>query len=222
MAIKIPDSEKQAVRRILALGDEELNWFFEKLDQFTPALRVDDLLAQIEGEGPIDIKSMGTFLKAAANIHFAQLKLGYTPEEFAKQLLEAVKVEHIVDEPPDGNWSGIETILSRLISAKGLQVMASAMDVASEHENTFCSARILTDLRPVFGQEVSEPPVASVLGHTLLISYHDDTGKIREFHFALDAEDLGKIEEVIGRALIKEKSLRAWIATDDNKLPVLS
>lgn len=222
MAINIPDSEKKVIGEILVLGDEELKWFFEKLDKLTPAIRIDDLIGQIEGDGPIDANRMEAFLRTAANIQLARIKFGYTLKEFAEEILSALKADHIVDEPPNGDWSGIETILNNLLDAKGLQVMASAVDVASEHENTFCNARILTDLRPVFGLDVSEPPIASVLGHTLLISYHDDTSEIREFHCALDAEDLGKIEKVIGRALSKEKSLRSWMATDDHKLPILS
>jgi hypothetical protein len=76
----------------------------------------------------------------------------------------------------------------------------------------FCSARILSDLRPVF----QEPPTAasaSVIIHNLQIGFHDSgTGDHKEFYVALDAGDLDILKKIIVRAEQKTASLKAILA----------
>jgi hypothetical protein len=77
----------------------------------------------------------------------------------------------------------------------------------SDVERAFCDARILTDLRPIFGGEV-DAPKAMIIVHTLKLSYHDAaTGKHEELFVAIDDEDIEKLKRILERAERKAKSL---------------
>jgi hypothetical protein len=99
--------------------------------------------------------------------------------------------------------------LLTLLNAEVFALVAKAHDLATEDERTFCHARILTDLRPVFGPAVEDGPKAMIVMHTLKLAFHqqgsnDDHG---EFYVALDAEDLQTLRTLIDRAEAKAKSL---------------
>jgi len=100
---------------------------------------------------------------------------------------------------------------------KSLGVTAKAMDVLTEQERTYCSARILTDIRPVFTSSVTSPSGAMII-HNLQIRFH--SGKEHEeFYFALDTNDIKQLKSVVERAEEKAKALQTVIETA--KLPYL-
>lgn len=102
--------------------------------------------------------------------------------------------------------------LARLLDIESLNVAAKGAALQSEHEHVFCSARILTDARPVYGKNPKEPPAAMIITHALKLSYHEGPGgRIREFYVGLGSRDIAELQEVLQRAEDKTKSLRAAI-----------
>ena len=102
--------------------------------------------------------------------------------------------------------------LARLLDIESLNVAAKGAALQSEHEHVFCSARILTDARPVYGKNVSDPPAAMIITHALKLSYHEGPGgRIREFYVGLGSRDIADLQEVLQRAEDKAKSLKAAI-----------
>jgi hypothetical protein len=81
-----------------------------------------------------------------------------------------------------------------------------AKELRLEVERSLYGARVLTDLRTVFGDDVSTRPAMTVM-HTLELKYHHETGDHREFYISLDDEDLQRLKEVIERAQRKGATL---------------
>jgi len=70
----------------------------------------------------------------------------------------------------------------------------------------YCDAKILSDIRPVFGDDLSEGPISAVITHTLKLAYHEG-GEHKEFFIVMDQQDLITLFEVIDRAHEKEQAL---------------
>src|SRR5207253_649802 len=87
-------------------------------------------------------------------------------------------------------------------------------DLSTGDERTFCHARILTDLRPVFGPNLEDGPKAMLVVHHLKLAYHGDSDKHQEFHISLDADDLETLKKIIERAETKAKSLKSFGVKD--------
>lgn len=85
---------------------------------------------------------------------------------------------------------------------------AKAGYILTQHERIFVGARILTDLRPIFHQNVSEKPGAAVIIHMLKIMQRDNHKNYQDQYFALDSNDIRSLKALIDRALKKEESLR--------------
>lgn len=77
--------------------------------------------------------------------------------------------------------------------------------------------RILTDIRPIFGNNVEEPPEAVVIMHTLKMAYHRG-GRVDEVFFAMDETDLGDLKAAVARAELKAKSILATLAKTQLKV----
>jgi hypothetical protein len=81
-----------------------------------------------------------------------------------------------------------------------------------EQERTVHRVRILTDARPIFGDDATETPKAAVIIHTLKIGYHHNDD-VEEVFFSLDESDLEELGKAVQRAALKATSLRSMLAT---------
>lgn len=108
--------------------------------------------------------------------------------------------------------------LLKLLNVEALTLVNKADVLRSEHPYTFCAARILTDIRPVFGKDVCVVPPALVLTHTLKIEYHAELGDHREFFISLRSGDIELLREVLDRAELKIRSLETMLKSLPAKL----
>ncbi|HEY0077924.1 MAG TPA: hypothetical protein VGB73_04700 [Pyrinomonadaceae bacterium] len=121
----------------------------------------------------------------------------------------------------DKTFKRFKERLTALFSIESLQLVAKAHDVLLEHARTFSRARIISDIRPVFGDKVEEPPIAAVIVHMLNIAYVD-SGKRKEFVVALDTKDIQLLMDALKRAQDKTESLQSVIAsTNMTYIPVV-
>jgi hypothetical protein len=112
-----------------------------------------------------------------------------------------------------GEVPAFEQRLERLLAITPLAVASKATILKSEYERRFCTARILTDARPIYTDGPVAPPSAMMIMHTLRATFHDDTGELREVYITMDDNDLSTLRELIDRADEKTKSLRSTFAT---------
>jgi hypothetical protein len=138
-------------------------------------------------------------------------KKGVTLENFSLELIEALKATEKNEKPfelSDEKVLKFRTDIKDLLSLDdSFGVTAGATSIMVELEHVWQSARILTDLRPVFGPDLREPK-AEVLIHNLRITYREG-GSSNEFFVGLDSNDLRMLRDVVERALEKESSLRS-------------
>lgn len=107
--------------------------------------------------------------------------------------------------------------LEMLMALGNLAIGAKVRHLQQDYERTFYSAKIITDLRPVFA-DVDETPVGAIIAHTIKIICHEGT-EHRELYFRLDDEDLSILKATITRAEAKAKSLQGLL--NSAKLPKL-
>jgi hypothetical protein len=98
--------------------------------------------------------------------------------------------------------------LTRVLTIDPLNVAAKAVLLHNESEHDFCEARILTDVRPVFGDDPEANPDALIITHTLKLSYHQTGSKLQEIYLTLGSSDLKELTKVIDRATKKADSIR--------------
>ena len=191
-----------------------------------------ELLGALESI-PLKIKQHGIFDDSSLN-------LKTIPTDDMKEIKEALfplvagqgtsttPVSDYVDSIADSlkesdeegvEWAHSEETLSRfkerlalLLSIKSLRLVGKARNILFRNAQTFTSARIVSDIRPVFGEEVEELPVAAVIVHMLNIVYYC-SGERQELAIALDTTDIQLLMDTLNRAEKKTKSLESIIAS---------
>jgi hypothetical protein len=122
-------------------------------------------------------------------------------------LVEAVSVTS------DLNPNAKTTLAARIraiLDIKTLDLIARAHSVLLEHESTYSSARIVSDIRAVFSDDVNQQPDAAVIVHMLNMIFYR-SGERETFAVALDEKDIDHLISVLERAKIKTAMLRQTI-----------
>ncbi len=96
--------------------------------------------------------------------------------------------------------------LLKLMSVPSLELCAKATGLQGEYDQIFVAARILTDIRPIFGNDIKDQPTNALIVHNLKIEFLD-SGVLKEIFFALDGKDLIELTEEASRAGTKEETL---------------
>jgi len=97
--------------------------------------------------------------------------------------------------------------LVELLNIEPLTYPAKARGVMADHDNLFSQARVLTDIRTVFGPDISSLPKGAVILHMLKITYAH-RGMEDDFYVAMDSEDVGVLITALQRALAKGATLK--------------
>ena len=133
---------------------------------------------------------------------------GVPPPRFLADLMDGIRQIPELQLAPK-ELSKFQSVFERLMDIEPLNTVAKAKRLQRDGERLYCTAKILSDIRPVFGSDPDTRPSGAVLTHTLKLAYHDGTGRShREFHVVLDSNDLEALEEVITRAKAKDRTLR--------------
>jgi hypothetical protein len=142
---------------------------------------------------------VGTLL----SLYAARTSMDMALDSFVTELLIAAKPLQATEGQP------VETLqrtLKDLLGVRPLSMISKARGVHTDHENTFCSVRILTDLRAVFDVDVKQAPVGFVMAHILKLGYHH-AGKHTTIHVAMDKVDVDKLIATLQRAQEKASTL---------------
>jgi hypothetical protein len=121
-------------------------------------------------------------------------------------------------ELPEGKKAEFEDKMTKLLSLDTVAIASKVEHLKFDYPNTFHDARILSDIRPIFGKP-NERPIGAAITHTLKIVYHVED-EHKELYVTLDAEDLEKMKRILERAETKVSSLRSLLKVAN--LPDLS
>lgn len=96
-----------------------------------------------------------------------------------------------------------------LLGYEQIYYAAKANDIATEYSNVYLNAKVVTDIRPVFGIDVTRLPKAAMILHNLHLHYRSDIeGDHKDIFIALDSKDIKALKELLIRAEAKEKTLQ--------------
>lgn len=102
--------------------------------------------------------------------------------------------------------------MEKLLGVETFLATSKALSLQVDHENAFCEAKILTDVRTVFGANPEGQPVGFVITHILKIGHHDAGANHRDFYVALDEDDLMALRGMVERAEKKATSIASLMS----------
>jgi hypothetical protein len=194
--LPISERERGGLVTLRELPESAINQLLAELN------RSPESLPSVDGLSPTAVEQM---IKTLKYLYETRVVADVPVPEFVSDVCEALREAEELSPNAEPQF---RERLSKLLDIEALNIAAKAFTLYGEHPNVFCDARILTDMRPVFGDNVSDPPVAYIVTHTLKLEYHAAAGRLQEIYMGLASEDLVELRIALDRAEAKAKSLR--------------
>lgn len=212
MALIIPREYIPAMNKIRNLPDSFADSLQRALSSSPITSHPRDMALQITERVPdIPTEDLSSIVDALYTLYHVREYSDLNRNSFLKELFETVK-KHAKPPITEVEAPRIFKRIHRLLNIKTLDSLSKAITLQREGERLYCSARIISDIRPVFGSDVESKPVAAVITHTLNLVYHKSGGRHKEFFVVLDSADLVELHKIINRAQKKSETLDQLLA----------
>lgn len=209
--LRIPEGIYPGLGRLLKISDEEYREIEQSLEEATPTLSDFRLASFVAERTKLNKDDVGNIITALLSLHVGWTYSKTEKREFIERVCEALLATNKDDLRPDGgNWEPFKERLNRLLRFEQLLgITSKAYRVMSEHPHVYrnIGTRVLTDVRPVFPNNLEEPLSAAVIVHTLKIAYREGSTH-KEFFVAMDNNDVHELRELLDRADKKAAKLR--------------
>ena len=175
-----------------------------------PLSSEEEMAARIVTQVPsLSAEHLAPVIDTLYRLYYIRELAGVRPSTFLKDLMEGIRNNSKLAPKPKDEPK-LESRLAKLLNIETLHTLSKAARLQRDGERLYCEAKILSDIRPVFGTDPAIRPVGAVLTHTLKVTYHEgsEPGDHREFHLILDSGDLEELGKVVQRAQAKDKTLR--------------
>lgn len=181
---------------------------FEAIRATPPALTIDAWLSQV-ARATADSKPHDVVRMLATLYQLRQQNAPKPMPDFVAELRRAAEETGDEGLASRSKWEALQPDLIAMLSQDDtLGITSKALDVMTEVERMYLSARIVSDLRSLFGGSSVGPPVAAVVVHNLIVNYYQDSSP-RSVTFGLDARDLEQLRAAVERAVEKDREIRA-------------
>lgn len=203
--LRISEQAIQGIQALLGLNETEVATLAAALREQVPVkLVVDDEVAGAVGRCLTTRNKEDQELIAGAivGLHLMLASSHRTEPSFTSDLLETLD---LVPASPEAVAAG-QTI-SAILQVQSISLATKAWSLLEENDKIFTDARTITDLRPIFGEDLAPPLAASIITHSLRVTYR--TYRADETIFlVMDDDDLRMLKQSIERALEKSRVLR--------------
>jgi len=208
MALHIPDEHRDPLVRLNNLSRASVDTIVAALKDCKPTFVVENLTKALVKRAKLSQDDARNLMWLLVSLYTVMDSSGYGVDAFLDELIQAAKSQ-IKDTktPVLKNWEPLRANLRRLLTLGTLGVSAKALGVMVDHAQVFRNARVISDLRPIFGSDPASKPEAATLVHTLKIDLRTKEAQ-RAFYVAMDSRDLQILRRAIDRALEKDKALR--------------
>jgi hypothetical protein len=207
--MRIPKSGQIAFRKLLDLTAEQFDKLVNAIAETPPAASPDLFWSHVADRVlEIDRESVQLIVDELFSLNYARDSWGLSESDFAKMASEAAASQASKKSRiPEDEKNTLSLRLTRLLEIKAsLSLTSKALDVLTDADRIFYSAKILTDIRPVFDDE-GKKIEAAVIMHNLRIHFGQDN-EHRDFFVALDTNDIKELRSVLDRADRKAESLQ--------------
>lgn len=201
----IPERYKQGFENITNLKPKEFTALKEGLSLMALVSNKDTLAAKLSDSKNLEYNVLSEIFDSVGSL-IGVAEDDDKTNEIIEDLAEIAIDEKLI-KPTDGNRFKERVLF--LIQNQHLYYAAKTENLNSEFANLYLSAKIVSDIRPVFGINIDEPPKGAIVIHNLHIHYRahrEDAHK--DIYLALDSTDIESMITNLKRAQQKEASLK--------------
>lgn len=217
MQFRLPDPHKQGLNALVSLPPETAENLLGALHDLGAARAVDAQqpgsaltrheLVSAASEAGVSSDDAEAIIDTLLALHVFRTNQGWSNEKLATSVSESPDM----DLQPTAKES-FPGLLVRFLGVGAVAILSKAFDVIGDYEHVFRGARILTDSRPVFGDDPRAGQLGMIIVQTLRIDYFLQDGRSQSFYVAMDDANLHELQEKVDRAVVKAEEVQKSLA----------
>ena len=205
MTIKLRPPTEQLARlvKIAELGPEKIGELTTHLSslkdlQLHPVRLIESAKVVFDDDSVAEL-----VLSQAVSLYGLIRKSTLKPSQVVSGISEALAAH---EEFNDEKWQLVAPAFEELLSSKQVRLAATAIELTYDYANLVRSARILTDIRPLYDEDANNVE-AAVVSHTLRLHFDSSDGT-HELSLALDLNDIRDLMSQCERAIKKSEKAK--------------
>jgi hypothetical protein len=210
MSLRLSSAIRPTLVRLASIDDALFNALVSASQEAVPALSPTSFIEIVKQRCTgFSSEDVGAVAKAAFSLHSIFSQSNVSKDVFVADVVRTLSsdTKHWKTGMDQGTFS---KRLRAILESLPLATSAKALNLLFESERHLVGTRIITDIRPIFGDDPSEIPAASVITHSLRLQYHEGNG-LRELFVAMDPRDIRMLSEALNRAMRKEETLKKFL-----------
>lgn len=209
---KIPEIYLSGFKSLLSLDREKYDKVIEIIKN---KIEIESLPGKIgeviSSEIEIDSKKAFEIANALFGLNgLFEVDESKSKEDVMKSFCDSIKFEFAEDEEliEKIDLEKISKDFIELTTDTPISISYKTLGLNSEYERVYKNSRILTDIRPVFKNDVEEDVHCAIIVHKLKVEYLDSRRESTTCYISLDSMDMQQLKKNIERAESKEKALK--------------
>lgn len=218
-ALTAPKRHQRGLAKIRDLDEGSIQELLGALHKVPPTVNPNSLTSAVAAMvAAIEVSDIEDIVPALLFLYSIKDDPQFSTSEVAEGMalgMEEISSQELRSSAGTNERHFFQDRLLELLNIDALSAVARAGGLMLENEHSLRQARIITDVRPIFGPEKPQAhPEGAVIVHTLKISYWADN-EVKNFFVALDTNDVRELSEQLERANSKAESLRAVLDAAD-------
>ena len=207
----IPKENERGIAVIKLLSDSDTNQVSEVFKKSIPPIRYTDIVSALQpilhGLSKEDIEDL---VDAIYSLYFLRSDSDVSIQQFLADLLEAIKESDNkeIQTTNAAELAILESKFKSLLTIRPLSTLAKAHELRGDFANIFWDAKVISDIRPVWDEDVKVPPDGVVIAQTLKLKY-GDVESPKELYLNMNEEDIELLISVLMRAQQKRATLES-------------
>jgi len=213
LRIRIPERYQAGIAKLISLPDNAIEELLSVLNEMPQSFNLESIkVYAISKISSIPENNVDEMISALDSLYYIKNESGVSVQDFTEQVLQAmVETENKALHIEPSLRRPFQDRLMRLMNGTLLSIAAKSREILYEKERTFGFARVLSDIRPVLGENAENTTDAAIIVHTLKIHYIQNN-QHKEFFVALNTEDISFLIDTLIHAQEKEETLKSILS----------
>jgi hypothetical protein len=204
---KVPEQYLNGLEKLATLDDKVIKNLLQSIETVPPTFDLQKIVSFAENKYGIEADSAAEIVDFVVSIYFYARNEDIPCDTIVDSICENLKK----DSSAKLSAKQISKLKTRLVNFLGissfLEVVYQASTLLPENENILTDARLLTDIRPIFKEEISSGISGSLISHVLRLQYENINGS-QEIFLSLSSSNIEQLIEELQDSLTKELTLQ--------------
>jgi len=200
----MPKRHLETLKEFISLPKEQQENYLQLLNSISPEFSEKEI-KDITNLSDDEFEEFLGYLRFFISIYLNYYRYKKPLNDFINEVIkDPAKKRDIELEPIEDVRDLVEKIIKM---DNNIGIFSKNINLSTDNPNIFFDARIITDLRHLFYNDIEIFPNYALIQHLLRISYvkNDDT---KEMFFNLNLDQLMELKRIIDRAITKENTIK--------------